>query len=79
MAKIVFIDGIGDYSRINNQYRKNVPDYQLLFFTECLKSITQVLYIDVREKKYNKEFINSEIIKFSADYIFIKCTSVALI
>lgn len=75
MKKILFIDGIGDYSIVQNQYRKNSPDYTLLSVIDILKTYFICEYFDVRENQNSKSKVYDKVNSFQPDYTFIKSTS----
>jgi hypothetical protein len=72
MKKILLIDGLGDLSFVNEQYKLFIPDLKLLYIGGICKTLgMKVKYIDFRDKKITKKVLINTINSDQINTVFI--------
>jgi hypothetical protein len=72
MKKILLIDGLGDLSFVNEQYKLFVPDIKLLYIGGICRTLgMKVKYIDFRNKETTKKMLTDTINSDQINTVFI--------
>ncbi len=73
--RILFIDGIGDYSVIQKINRFRFSDYHILIFAKVFRDLDyNINILDARVEKFCKEYLYNKIDTFQPDYLIIRVT-----